>query len=68
MVNDRIPFPWRLALCVVTLGVGLALSLAYGHTGDAIVLAVLLVPGIALVLLWPYIIRKASARDSDKPG
>jgi hypothetical protein len=52
-----------MALSVLTLGAGLGISLAYGHIGDAIVIAVVMLPGIGLLLLWVYARTKTNAQQ-----
>jgi hypothetical protein len=62
-VNDGVPFPRRMAVSVLTLGAGLGISLAYGHIGDAIVIAVVMLPGIGVLLLWVYARTKTNAQQ-----
>src|SRR3954462_15070495 len=62
-VGDGVPFPRRMALSVLTLGAGLGISLAYGHIGDAIVIAVVMLPGIGLMLLWVYARTKTNEQQ-----
>jgi hypothetical protein len=60
-----------MALLVLTLGAGLGISLAYGHIVDAIVVAVVMLPGIGLLLLWAYLRTKPNAQqrgDAQREG
>ena len=61
-MRDRLPIPWWRIATVALLGVALGLSVSSGHTGDAIIVGVLLVPGIVLVGLALYF------RFKDAPG
>ena len=63
-VLGPVPFPRRMALCISALGAGLVISLAYGHVLDAIVIVVVMLPGIALLSLWGYVRRKTDRQQS----
>jgi integral membrane sensor domain MASE1 len=45
----RVPIPWWWIASVAVLGVGLAISLKNGHAWDSVIIAVLVILGIAVV-------------------
>ena len=52
------PIPcWRISI-VVILSVALVFALSQGHPWDAAIIALLLIPGVALLVLALYLRRK----------
>jgi hypothetical protein len=66
-VRFRPPWiPWWPLAAVVSLSTGLALAVAYGRTGDAIIVAVILLPSLALIALWVVAWRRGQLDDSKR--
>lgn len=57
----------RFALMLALLGVALTIAVPRGHTGDAVILAVLLGIGVALLAAL-LLLPRHLARRSDRPG
>jgi uncharacterized membrane protein len=62
MRGERVPFPWVRLLTVALLGAALAFAISAGHTGDAIVIALVMVPG-ALFLGAALLVRYKAGRE-----
>jgi hypothetical protein len=62
-MKDRVPVPWWRIATVALLAVALGIALASGHTGDAIIVAVLMVPGLVLVGVALYFRFGGSGRS-----
>jgi hypothetical protein len=50
----RVPIPWWLLATVALLGAALAVAVSQRHYWDAAIIALLLIPGIALVVLTVF--------------
>jgi hypothetical protein len=56
---------WPVA-AVVSLSAALALAVADGRTGDAIIVGVILLPPLALIALWAAAWRRGQLDDSKR--
>jgi hypothetical protein len=61
---ERVPIPWWRIATVAVLAAALAIAVSQGHNWDAGVIALLLIPGIALVGLALYFRWKAGRRGT----
>lgn len=57
------PIPWWRIATLALLGIALGIALANNHTWDAVIIGVLLAPGIALVGLAFYFRWKGPPRN-----
>jgi hypothetical protein len=60
-VASNVPW-WRLATTLL-LVVGLAIAAAAGRTVDAVIAGILLVPSLAVSLMWVVAVRRGGGRE-----
>jgi hypothetical protein len=53
-VQDSIPIPWWRLATVVLLGIALGIAVANGRTWDAVIVAVLIIPALAMTAAAIY--------------